>query len=59
VADALHKVTTAYNLLQEDKDHLVDCIEVARGEGHSWEAIGRAMGITRQGAMVYKRYVTA
>jgi len=59
VADALQTVAKAYNLVQEDKDHLIDCIEIARGEGHSWEAIGRAMGMTRQGAMVYKRYVTA
>lgn len=56
-------VLTELELLVEDREvnhaAIVSSISKARFLGHSWEAIGNAMGISRQGAMKYKPYIGA
>ena len=53
--DVLEELAIHYANIETDRSNLVECIARARNVGHSWDEIGRAMGISRQGAMVYKR----
>ncbi|WP_245953734.1 hypothetical protein [Arthrobacter silvisoli] len=46
----LHTVGTLSRSLKDLEAHLDDTVASARASGVSWDKIGRAVGITRQGA---------
>jgi len=53
---SLHTISTLSRSLKELEAQLDDAVAAARSTGVSWEKIGRAFGISRQGAQ--KRWET-